>query len=73
MASPPIPTALSVSPRNSDARTATVMGWLSMMTEPSPADVFSNPSARKPCSIPSDPQRRSVTGKWREKPAAFEG
>mmetsp|Transcript_34548 Transcript_34548/g.87354 ORF Transcript_34548/g.87354 Transcript_34548/m.87354 type:complete len:283 (-) Transcript_34548:303-1151(-) len=38
----------SFSPNRSAASTATVSGWLSMMTEPRPAGVRCNPSARNP-------------------------
>jgi hypothetical protein len=49
--SPAYPRAESDSPKKIEASNATVSGWESMMTLPSPADVRCRPSARNPCTM----------------------
>lgn len=46
---PAMPRGERASPNSRAARTATLRGWLSMMTEPRPAVVRCSPSAKKPC------------------------
>ena len=50
---PTKPSSPSRSPKSSEASSATVNGWESMITLPSPAVVRCSPSARKPCACDS--------------------